>query len=236
LPINTSLQLKTWRGNFAIKKGDNFEIKRKATQKENPKPRPSLSKNQSRRSPGWKVFSPQPRTSSQTQTHLTKAFAFSFSSPDLPSITPEPATLGHKRKAAAHHFPSKKKNSPSHSQPPSRCPLPNRRKPSSLALPWPRASSFPHLPFPSVFNLQRTEPTTGAADLLLFLLAISRTHDSHSAAHRPASPSTPASTKPYSRTTPSLLSQPVSPVSSTGASAAIDPPSSLSVAAAAEHQ
>jgi len=37
-------------------------------------------------------------------------------------------------------------------------------------------------------------------------------------------------------TAPSLLSQPVSPVSSTGASAAIDPPSSLSVAAATEHQ
>eukprot|EP00258_Populus_trichocarpa_P026536 XP_024442555.1 uncharacterized protein LOC112324367 [Populus trichocarpa] len=37
-----------------------------------------------------------------------------------------------------------------------------------------------------------------------------------SAAHRSASPSTPASTKPHSRTTPSLLSQPVSPFSSTG--------------------
>jgi len=44
------------------------------------------------------------------------------------------------------------------------------------------SSSFPYLPFPSVFNLQRTEPTTGAADLLLplLLLAISRTHGSHS--------------------------------------------------------
>jgi hypothetical protein len=60
-------------------------------------------------------------------------------------------------------------------------------------------------------------------------------HFSLSAAHRPASPSTPAFTKPHSRTAPSLLSQPVSPFSSTGASAAIDPPSSLSVAAAAEH-
>ena len=39
-----------------------------------------------------------------------------------------------------------------------------------------------HFRLSSIFNLQRTEPTTGAADLLLplLLLAISRTHGSHS--------------------------------------------------------